>query len=45
MSGFDRLALPAACTELDAPFEEWFLDNGMLDLRSPLPEGVFYNRY
>jgi len=30
--------------ELGTPFEEWFLDQGVLDLRSPPPEGVFYNR-
>src|SRR4051812_2809436 len=26
------------------PFAEWFLDQGVLDLTSPPPEGVFYNR-
>jgi hypothetical protein len=26
------------------PFAEWFLDEGVLDLRSVPPEGVFYNR-
>jgi hypothetical protein len=26
------------------PFEEWFLDEGVLDLRQAPPEGVFYNR-
>ena len=33
--------------ELDAlglPFEDWFLDEGTLDLSAPPPEGVFYNR-
>jgi hypothetical protein len=36
--------LRAAFDELGTPFEEWFLDQGVLDLRSPPPEGVFYNR-
>jgi hypothetical protein len=36
--------LRAAFQELGTPFEEWFLDRGVLDLRSPPPEGVFYNR-
>src|SRR5919112_4957912 len=36
--------LRAAFGELGTPFEEWFLDQGVLDLRSPPPEGVFYNR-
>src|SRR6266508_3927863 len=26
------------------PFTEWFLDQGILDLRTPPPAGVFYNR-
>ena len=26
------------------PFAEWFLDEGVLDLREPPPAGVFYNR-
>ena len=29
---------------IDAPFAEWFLDHGIVDLRSPPPEGIFYNR-
>ena len=29
---------------IDAPFAEWFLDQGIVDLRSPPPEGIFYNR-
>ncbi len=29
---------------IGAPFEEWFLDQGILDLTEPPPEGVFYNR-
>lgn len=36
--------LRAAFGELGTPFEEWFLDQGVLDLRAPPPEGVFYNR-
>jgi hypothetical protein len=30
--------------ELGLPYEEWFLDEGMVDLSSIPPEGVFYNR-
>src|SRR5262245_12596719 len=29
---------------IDAPFSEWFLDRGVVDLTSVPPEGVFYNR-
>jgi glutathione synthase/RimK-type ligase-like ATP-grasp enzyme len=29
---------------IGVPFFEWFIDRGLLDLRSPPPEGVFYNR-
>jgi hypothetical protein len=29
---------------LGTPYEEWFLDRGVLDLRRPPPDGVFYNR-
>jgi hypothetical protein len=36
--------LRSAFSELGTPFEEWFLDQGVLDLRSPPPVGVFYNR-
>jgi hypothetical protein len=36
--------LRSAFGELGTPFEEWFLDQGVLDLRSPPPKGVFYNR-
>jgi hypothetical protein len=36
--------LRAAFTQLQTPFQEWFLDQGILDLRAPPPEGVFYNR-
>lgn len=30
--------------ELGLPYEEWFLDQGLVDLASAPPEGVFYNR-
>ncbi len=33
-----------AFEDLGTSFEEWFLDQGTLDLRQPPPEGVFYNR-
>jgi glutathione synthase/RimK-type ligase-like ATP-grasp enzyme len=36
--------LRAAFAELGTSYEEWFLDRGVLDLRGPPPEGVFYNR-
>lgn len=36
--------LQAAFQELGLPYEEWFLDEGTLDLSVPPPEGVFYNR-
>src|SRR5919112_277382 len=36
--------LRQAFAELNTPFEEWFLDEGVLDLRSAPPPGVFYNR-
>jgi hypothetical protein len=29
---------------IDAPFSEWFLDQGLVDLTSTPPEGIFYNR-
>ncbi|MEI5906347.1 alpha-L-glutamate ligase [Bacillus spongiae] len=29
---------------LQLPFEEWFLDEGILDMTKAPPEGVFYNR-
>jgi len=38
------LPLRAAFAELNLPFEEWFLDQGVLDFSSPPPAGVFYNR-
>lgn len=36
--------LRAAFREQGLPFEEWFLDEGALDLAAPPPDGVFYNR-
>ena len=36
--------LRAAFGRIGAPFREWFVDRGMLDLRAPPPEGVYYNR-
>jgi hypothetical protein len=36
--------LRAAFVHYDLPFTEWFLDEGTVDLSSPPPEGVFYNR-
>jgi biotin carboxylase len=36
--------LRQAFAELRTPYEEWFLDRGVLDLRSLPPAGVFYNR-
>lgn len=36
--------LIAALDTLGTPYEEWFLDEGTLDLSSAPPEGVFYNR-
>ncbi|MGO4573652.1 ATP-grasp domain-containing protein [Microvirga sp. 2TAF3] len=36
--------LRTAFAELKTPYEEWFLDQGVLNLRAPPPEGVFYNR-
>jgi hypothetical protein len=36
--------LRAAFDALGTPYEEWFLDRGILDLRAAPPEGVFYNR-
>jgi hypothetical protein len=29
---------------IGAPFSEWFLDQGQVNLSSPPPEGIFYNR-
>jgi glutathione synthase/RimK-type ligase-like ATP-grasp enzyme len=36
--------LRAAFVEIDAPYEEWFLSEGLLDLSQAPPQGVFYNR-
>ncbi|BBK37885.1 glutathione synthase [Allostella sp. ATCC 35155] len=36
--------LRAAFAEIGAPYREWFVDRGALDLRRAPPEGVFYNR-
>lgn len=36
--------LRAAFGAIRAPYEEWFLDRGLLDLTRPPPGGVFYNR-
>ncbi len=36
--------LRSAFAALGTPFEEWFLDRGVLDLNRPPPAGVFYNR-
>lgn len=33
-----------ALDELGLPYEEWFIDEGMTDLSTPPPSGVFYNR-
>lgn len=33
-----------ALESLKTPYEEWFLDEGMIDLSQIPPEGVFYNR-
>src|SRR5262245_33606024 len=30
--------------QLRAPYCEWFLDRGVLDLNAPPPQGIFYNR-
>ncbi|MGJ9458636.1 ATP-grasp domain-containing protein [Oceanobacillus sp. CF4.6] len=30
--------------ELGLPYEDWLLENGMVDLTSVPPEGIFYNR-
>ena len=36
--------LRVAFAERDLPYEEWFLHEGVIDLRTAPPEGVFYNR-
>ena len=36
--------LRAAFKESELPFDEWFIDDGTLDLSTTPPPGVFYNR-
>lgn len=36
--------LTSRLDELQLPYEEWFLDRGLVDLSSEPPEGIFYNR-
>ena len=36
--------LRAAFRELGLPYVEWFVHEGLIDLSSPPPQGVFYNR-
>jgi hypothetical protein len=36
--------LTSRLDELQLPYEEWFLDKGLVDLSSEPPEGIFYNR-
>ena len=36
--------LKAELSARSLPHEDWFLDEGKLDLSQPPPEGVFYNR-
>jgi len=36
--------LRAAFEELDLPYDEWFLSEGLLDLSEAPPQGVYYNR-
>ena len=36
--------LRTAFNECGLSYAEWFLDQGVVDLREPPPEGVFYNR-
>ena len=36
--------LRSALSERGLPFDEWFLDNGVIDFRQPPPIGIFYNR-
>src|SRR5262245_31533922 len=35
--------LRSAFVEIDAPFVEWFLSEGLLDLMQTPPQGIFYN--
>jgi hypothetical protein len=36
--------LRKALEEKEIPFAEWFVDGGLVDLSTPPPQGVFYNR-
>jgi hypothetical protein len=36
--------LRAAFAEIGAPFEEWFISDGLLDLSTEPPGGIYYNR-
>lgn len=36
--------LRAQLETLGAPYQDWFLDQGQLNLETPPPQGVFYNR-
>src|ERR1700682_1165463 len=36
--------LRAAFDELNLPYEEWFVSEGVIDLGAEPPQGVFYNR-
>lgn len=36
--------LTSRLDELQLPYEEWFLDRGLVELSSKPPEGIFYNR-
>ena len=36
--------LRAALDELALPYEEWFLSEGLIDLSTRPPHGIFYNR-
>jgi len=36
--------LRAAFAEIGAPFEEWFISDGLLDLSAVPPDGIYYNR-
>ncbi len=38
------VSLRAAFEKLNVPYEEWFINDLLLDLNSTPPEGIFYNR-
>ena len=38
------MPLRSAFEALRLPYEEWFLDEGVVDTTRPPPDGVFYNR-